>query len=136
VAEDNPINQLLITRVLEKHGHGICLVGDGAQAVARSGVERFDLILMDIEMPVMNGTEAAAQIRKIPGPNRTTPIVALTAYAMTGDRERFLAAGMQAYVSKPIDSSLLLEVMDDLTVQETATPHQPESLSMAAIRRS
>lgn len=102
VAEDNPVNQLVIQKMLERLGHTLTLVGNGVEAVEAARRRRFDLILMDVQMPEMDGVEAARRIiGEMPAPVRP-PIWALTAAAMKGDRERFLAAGMDGYLSKPI----------------------------------
>jgi signal transduction histidine kinase/CheY-like chemotaxis protein len=111
VAEDNAVNQLVAERLLQRAGWTVVTVTDGATAVARAAVERYDLILMDCEMPGMDGYEATAAIRRGEGSARHTPIVALTATAMQGDRERCLAAGMDDYVSKPIDVRTLTAVL-------------------------
>jgi len=103
VAEDNPTNQKLVVTLLEQQGHRVVLASDGRQALARAAEQVFDLILMDVQMPELSGLEAAAAIReREQGTGRRVPIVALTAHAMTGDRERCLAAGMDGYVSKPL----------------------------------
>jgi signal transduction histidine kinase/DNA-binding response OmpR family regulator len=112
LAEDNPVNQLLAVRLLEKHGHRVRVVEDGASAVEAVGRETFDVVLMDVQMPVMGGFEAVAAIRAreaVSGGH--TPIVAMTANAMAGDREACLAAGMDAYVAKPVQAGSLLEVL-------------------------
>jgi PAS domain S-box-containing protein len=103
VAEDNPTNQKLVVALLEQQGHRVALATDGKQALARAAGQDFDLILMDVQMPELSGLEASAVIRERElGTGRHVPIVALTAHAMTGDRERCLAAGMDGYVSKPL----------------------------------
>jgi two-component system, sensor histidine kinase and response regulator len=113
VAEDNPVNQRVIVRLLEKFGHAVTVTGDGAQAVAALSREPFDIVLMDVQMPEMDGFEATAVIRqREAGSDRQTPIVAMTAHAMKGDRERCLAAGMDDYVSKPIQRSELVRVLN------------------------
>jgi two-component system sensor histidine kinase/response regulator len=103
VAEDNPTNQALVSALLKLKGHRVSIVGNGRLAADRAALESFDVILMDVQMPEMSGLEATAIIRDH---ERTTgrhvPIVALTARAMAGDREQCLAAGMDAYVSKPL----------------------------------
>jgi two-component system sensor histidine kinase/response regulator len=105
VAEDNRVNQAVIHRLLEQLGHTVVLCDDGRAAVAAIEAERPDLVLMDVQMPEMDGFAATAAIREReaarPG-GRRLPIVALTALAMEGDRERCLAAGMDDYVTKPI----------------------------------
>ena len=103
LAEDNAVNKRLATRLLEKHGHSVVAVESGEAAVERSSCTRFDLILMDIHMPEMDGLEAARRIRRREGATgRRVPIIAMTASAMKEDRESCLAAGMDGYVSKPI----------------------------------
>jgi CheY-like chemotaxis protein len=110
VAEDNDINQEVIGGLLR--GHRLTMVKDGGEAVEAARKARFDLILMDVMMPVMNGLQATAAIRALPPPEAAVPIIALTANSMSGDRERYLAAGMNAYVSKPIERRTLLEVIE------------------------
>jgi signal transduction histidine kinase/DNA-binding response OmpR family regulator len=115
VAEDNPANQTLIVALLEQRGDRVQLVGNGRLAVERAAERAFDLILMDVQMPEMNGLEATAAIRDSErAADRHTPIVALTAHAMDGDRERCLAAGMDAYVAKPIKAEELFTTIDRL----------------------
>jgi CheY-like chemotaxis protein len=122
VAEDNLINQKLTVRFLEKKNHSVRVVANGAEALAAVREEPFDLILMDVQMPVMNGFDATAAIRA--GEKQSAahlPIIALTAHAMKGDRERCLQAGMDGYVSKPIQSQELWQVIDSVLAQ-TTTP--------------
>jgi PAS domain S-box-containing protein len=103
VVEDNLVNQRLAVRLLEKRGHHVAVAGNGRQALEALEKEHFDLVLMDLQMPEMDGFEATAAIRKMEGANdHRLPIVALTAHAMKGDREKCLAAGMDGYLSKPI----------------------------------
>jgi signal transduction histidine kinase len=103
VAEDHPVNQRLITRLLEKQGHAVVVVGNGHAAVEALAQQAFDLILMDVQMPDMDGLEATAAIRAQEQARVThIPIIALTAHALQGDQERCLAAGMDDYVAKPI----------------------------------
>jgi two-component system, sensor histidine kinase and response regulator len=113
VAEDNATNQKLVSALLEQQGHAVTLVGNGALALERAAQEPFDVILMDVQMPEMSGIEATAAIRKQEeGTGRHLPIVALTARAMTGDREQCLAAGMDAYVAKPVKAAELFSAID------------------------
>jgi len=113
VAEDSPVNLKLVVRMLEKRGHTIVASTNGREAVAALDKEPFDLVLMDVEMPEMDGFEATAAIReKEEGSSRHIPVVAMTAHAMKGDRERCLATGMDGYVSKPIRAQELLETID------------------------
>ncbi len=105
LAEDNTVNQRLAMRLLEKQGHTVVLANNGREALAALDREEFDLVLMDVQMPEMDGFEATAQIRarEVSG-GRRLPIIAMTAHAMKGDRERCLEAGMDGYVSKPIQT--------------------------------
>ena len=102
VAEDNLVNQKVLSALLAPTGHELDFVSDGARAVAAVEVDAFDLVLMDVHMPVMDGLTATRKIRSLSGPAAALPIIALTANAMVGDREVYLAAGMNDYVSKPI----------------------------------
>jgi two-component system sensor histidine kinase/response regulator len=105
VAEDNPVNQLVARRTLEKLGHRVAVVGDGREAVRKVQTGKFGLVAMDVQMPQMDGLDATRAIRtweKSTGGH--IPIIAMTAHAMKGDRERCLAAGMDGYTSKPIRS--------------------------------
>jgi two-component system sensor histidine kinase/response regulator len=121
VAEDNPTNQKLVVLLLEQDGHRVTTVATGREAVAASGQGPFDVILMDVQMPDMDGFEATAAIRRREGAvGIHTPIVAMTAHAMTGDRERCLAAGMDAYVSKPLRLDDLLSTIDAFFTAESA----------------
>ena len=113
VAEDNATNQKLVSAMLDQHGHSVTLVGNGRLAVERATQEPFDVILMDVQMPEMSGLEATAAIRTHEeSTGRHVPIVALTARAMAGDREQCLAAGMDAYVSKPVRTAELFAAID------------------------
>jgi two-component system, sensor histidine kinase and response regulator len=114
LAEDNPINQKLATRLLEKHGYRVQVAGSGQEAVALSAQQRFDVILMDVQMPVIDGFQATALIRERERGRQRTPIIALTAHAMKGDRERCLEAGMDGYISKPIRSAELFDAINTL----------------------
>ncbi len=103
LAEDNPVNQTLAMRILEKLGHKVQVVNNGREALGRSQAEEFDLILMDVQMPEMDGLEATTAIRAAEASTgKHVPIVAMTAHAMKGDREKCLSAGMDGYLSKPI----------------------------------
>jgi CheY-like chemotaxis protein/HPt (histidine-containing phosphotransfer) domain-containing protein len=116
LAEDNPVNQQLAVRILEKRGHSVQVVTDGRQALDAVSQEQYDLVLMDVQMPEMDGFESTAAIRageKSSGAH--VPIIALTAHAMTGDRERCLAAGMDGYLSKPLRAAELIDAIERLT---------------------
>ncbi len=115
LVEDNLINQKVATRLLQRAGHRVTLVENGKDAVASVTDRDFDLILMDIQMPEMDGLEATTAIRQLElGTGRHIPIVALTANAMPGDRERCLLAGMDGYVAKPVDAGLLFQEIADV----------------------
>jgi PAS domain S-box-containing protein len=114
VAEDTPFNQKFILRLLERWGYRTVLAQDGRQAVAEFSKGRFDVVLMDVQMPEMDGLEAAAAIRNLEAASGSrTPIIAMTAHAIKGDRERCLSAGMDDYISKPIDINLLKQMIDE-----------------------
>lgn len=126
VAEDNPVNQKLTVRLLEKRGHSVAVANNGHEVLAALEKERFDIILMDVQMPEMDGFEATATIRvgeKATGTH--VPIVALTAHAMKGDRERCLGAGMDGYIPKPIQAKQLDEVVESLV--RAGVPQRGES---------
>ena len=126
LAEDNVVNQTLASHLLEKRGFNVTVVGDGNQALAAIERQRYDLVLMDIQMPGKDGLEATLTIRSKEAETGThLPIIALTAHAMKGDRERCIAAGMDAYISKPIRSKELFDTIDGLlsghTTEKSAT---------------
>jgi len=118
MAEDNAVNRMLVTRLLEKRGYSVVTVTDGHEALAALDRELFDVVLMDVHMPLMGGFETTAAIRKRErdAPSSSSPIriIAMTASAMKGDRERCLAAGMDGYVSKPIRDKELFEAIEEL----------------------
>jgi CheY-like chemotaxis protein len=119
VAEDNEVNQRLMKRILRNRGHAVTLVADGVAAVQAFERERFDAIFMDMQMPEMDGFEATAAIReRAQQGSPRVPIIALTAHALKGDRERCLAAGMDGYLSKPIVLKELDEVLNQLSPQQ------------------
>jgi len=112
VAEDNKVNQTVVSRMLERAGHTVEIAADGQEAARMCFAGRFDLVLMDIHMPVLDGFEATARIREMDrAKGIRTPLIALTANAMNGDRERCLAAGMDGYLAKPLSRDLLLETI-------------------------
>jgi PAS domain S-box-containing protein len=150
VAEDTPFNQTFILRLLEKNGHQPILVENGRQAQEAFNPDTFDVVLMDVQMPEMDGFEATRQIRKLEAGNVShghMPIIAMTAYATEGDRERCLEAGMDDYVSKPISASKLFQAIDALVPvepEEQAPPsagpagkeHKSVSLNAEGLMRS
>ena len=116
LAEDNAVNQKLALRMLEKRGHNVTVVNNGKEAIALYEQKEFDLILMDMQMPEMDGFEATTALRKMEKATDThVPIIALTAHAMKGDRKRCLNAGMDGYVSKPIKAKELFDTIENLT---------------------
>jgi CheY-like chemotaxis protein len=115
LAEDNVVNQRLAMRMLEKRGHQVVVVTNGRDAVSAVDGGEFDLVLMDVQMPEMDGLEATRTIRaKEAGSGSRIPIIAMTAHAMKGDRERCLLAGMDDYVSKPVQPAELFETIERL----------------------
>jgi len=121
VVEDNIVNQRVALSVLEKENFSVAVVGNGREALAALERESFDLVLMDIQMPEMDGLEAAAMIRaREKFVDERVPIIAMTAHAMNGDREKCLAAGMDTYVAKPIRRIELLETIADVMAKSTA----------------
>jgi CheY-like chemotaxis protein len=113
VTEDNPVNQKLAVRMLEKIGHSVVVAANGKLALETWQQEHFDLIFMDVQMPEMDGFEATSEIRKREmADGQHIPIIAMTAHAMLGDRERCLAAGMDYYISKPVNRDVLMKTIE------------------------
>jgi CheY-like chemotaxis protein len=113
LAEDNVVNQRLVVGLLHRRGHKVTIVGTGAEAVEATGAHRFDLVLMDVQMPEMDGFAATRAIRaRECGTGVHLPIVAMTAHAMKGDRERCIEAGMDDYLAKPLDARRVHEVIE------------------------
>ena len=129
VAEDNAVNQILIKAILDRMGHASDLVSDGAEALRQVQAAPYDLVLMDIQMPVMDGTVATQQIRRLPGAAGQIPIIAMTANAMAEDRAAYLAVGMNGYVAKPIDTGLLAETLNRLAegIKDPGAPGQAQA---------
>jgi two-component system sensor histidine kinase/response regulator len=116
VAEDNRINQTVVLRLLQKRGHSVVMASNGHEALQALESQSFDLILMDVQMPGMSGFEATARIRAVERQSGNhLPIIAVTAHAMKGDRERCLAAGMDGYITKPIQDDELFEALEAIT---------------------
>jgi len=111
VAEDNPVNQTVIEAMLARLGATPTMVSNGALAIESLQAGKFDMVLMDCQMPVMNGYDATAQIRASESPGRRMPIIALTANALAEDRERCIAAGMDDYLAKPLSLASLSEML-------------------------
>ncbi len=135
LAEDNPLNQAVARAMLGEMGHAVTLAGDGREAVQQFQRKAFDLIFMDIQMPEMNGYEATAAILKLQeNVELRTPIVAMTAHAMAGDREKCLAAGMDDYISKPISRDALFAVIEKNSDQssDASLPPRDEGATIEA----
>lgn len=133
LAEDNVVNQKLAMRLLEKQGHDIVLAVNGMEALAAYERDAFDLVLMDLQMPEMGGLEATAAIRAREHMTGThVPIVAMTAYAMKGDRERCLAAGMDAYLAKPIQRAQLYDTIEQVMMEQRGRNVAESRASQAA----
>jgi CheY-like chemotaxis protein/HPt (histidine-containing phosphotransfer) domain-containing protein len=111
VAEDNRVNQQVAVGLLQRHGHAVDVVGDGRAAVEAVRAGSYDVVLMDVHMPELDGLEAARAIRRLPGDKRAVPIIALSASALPEETQACLAAGMNAYLTKPIDPVALVQAL-------------------------
>jgi len=126
LAEDNPVNQKLAVRVLEKRGHNVVVASNGREALDLLDKDKFDLVLMDINMPEMDGFEATTAIReKEKDSTGHLPVIAMTAHALKGDRERCLQAGMDGYLSKPIQAEELFETIESIVKPCTRNGKEP-----------
>jgi CheY-like chemotaxis protein len=107
---------MALVKMLEKKGHRVHAVEDGKNALASLAAKPFDVVIMDVQMPIMDGVQATRNIRKGDGGEAATniPIIAMTAYAMAGDKEKFLSAGMNAYVSKPVEYTELENLLEQV----------------------
>jgi CheY-like chemotaxis protein len=125
LAEDNAVNQLVVRRTIERAGHEVAIVNNGREALETLARRSFDLVLMDVQMPEMDGFEATAEIRRgEQGSGRHQFIVAMTAHAIKGDRERCLNAGMDDYLSKPIKIADLASLIEGIS-DPAAEPQTP-----------
>ncbi len=137
LAEDNAVNQLLARRLLERNGHTVVLAGNGREAVHLLQTEAFDIALMDVQMPEMDGFEATQAIRereRVSGEH--LPIVALTAHAMKGDEERCLAAGMDGYITKPLRPKELFAIIDKLVPASSGADFSLKTIEAAQTIKS
>jgi PAS domain S-box-containing protein len=126
LAEDHPVNQRLARKILEKWGHMVVVASNGRKAIEAIERNNFDLVIMDVQMPEMNGLEAARLIRSQEKPGQARlPIIAMTAHAIKGDREQCLAAGMDAYITKPIDPALLFRAVEGASFENVTTLPKP-----------
>jgi PAS domain S-box-containing protein len=121
LAEDTPANQKLIVRLISKRGHAVQVAANGQEALDLVRQQDFDVIVMDVQMPVMDGLQATTAIRNLDR-KRNIPIIAMTAYAMKGDQDRCLEAGMDSYLSKPINAQELIQLVESLAVQRPLRP--------------
>ncbi|MBI5752452.1 MAG: response regulator [Hydrogenophilales bacterium] len=132
LAEDNPVNQALAVALLTKHGHQVHLAHHGGEALAALENEAFDLILMDMQMPEMDGLEATRRIRaREQASGGHLPIIAMTANALPGDRERCLEAGMDGYVAKPVTKEALFQTIDEVLGRFSPPPAESGAAGMA-----
>lgn len=140
MAEDNPVNRTLAVRLLEKRGHLVTVAGDGRAAVAAVEKEPFDIILMDVQMPEMDGFEATLAIRqREQSTGGHIPIIAMNAHALKGDEDRCLSAGMDGYVSKPIRTHELFASIEGVTAKhsdQNASSSQPADSTTSATKKS
>jgi PAS domain S-box-containing protein len=132
LAEDNLINQQVAARRLQKLGHTVDIANNGAEAVKALSGKNYDLILMDVQMPEMDGFEATAAIRTLPGEKRRIPIIAMTANALPSDCERCLAAGMDDYIAKPVHQRILVDLIEKWGAIGYAGSHSPSVPAIAA----
>ena len=126
LAEDNAVNQRLASRMLENHGHSVCIANNGLEAVQALEKDSFDMILMDVQMPVMDGFETTAVIRqKEQGSGRRVPIIAMTAHAVRGYQDRCVEAGMDGFITKPITLKVLLQTVASLAPPQVSAAPAP-----------
>jgi len=126
VAEDNPVNQIVIRRTLDRHGCDVTVVATGVQAVETLETQSFDVVFMDVQMPEMDGFEATEEVRRREaGTGRHQLIIAMTAHAMKGDRERCLSSGMDDYLAKPVRPSEVAAILGRIASPDPILPAQP-----------
>jgi two-component system, sensor histidine kinase and response regulator len=135
LVEDNPVNQELALGILQSYGHKVTLASNGQDAVDVYRTSRFDLVLMDVQMPVMDGFASTAEIRAIEAKaGWRTPIIAMTAHAMDGDRDKCLSAGMDAYVSKPIRAAMLIQTIERATSSSGGGMDSPGEMNATELK--
>ncbi|GEM_PF-1111244 len=133
LAEDNVVNQKVAVGLLARDGHRVTVAADGLAAVEAAAQGGFDVVLMDMQMPCLDGLEATARIRALPAPIGSVPIIALTANALKGDDERCLAAGMNGYLAKPYDATALYAALSRFAATADGAPRTPVSVTSPAI---
>jgi two-component system, cell cycle response regulator DivK len=117
--EDNPLSRDMLTRMLEKRGYNVVTAGEGSEGIAVAANQRPDVILMDMSLPGLDGWETTRELRSRPD-TRGIPVIALTAHALAGDRERSLEAGCDEYETKPIELSTLVQKIENLLLRKTS----------------
>jgi two-component system, cell cycle response regulator DivK len=133
VVEDNELNRDMLVRRLERRGYQVRVAVDGGEGVAQARADLPDLILMDMSLPVLDGWEATRQLKASPE-TQTIPIIALTAHAMSADRDKALGAGCDDYDTKPIELTRLLGKIEKLLGQQSQHPAKPDQTPSAATR--
>jgi two-component system, sensor histidine kinase and response regulator len=137
LVEDNPVNRKLAVKMLEKMGHRVSTAGNGRQALEILDRESFDAVFMDVQMPEMDGYEATATIRsKERATGEHVPIIAMTAHAMKGDRERCLEVGMDGYVAKPINSAELFDTLETLMERKGGPKRLDDRVDLGAVEQA
>lgn len=129
IAEDDKVNQKVIIKMLNERGHLTTIACNGLEAVELFKKKNYDAILMDVQLPFMNGIEAMQEIKELEQGKRHTPIIAMTAYALPGDKEKFLALGMDDYISKPIIMEKLFEIIEKITIDSKM--NMPENIMLS-----
>ena len=134
MAEDNNTNRIVVTRMLEKRGHRVDCVGNGLEAVEAVRSIPYDLVLMDMMMPEMDGLAATRAIRALPGPAAQVPLVGLTANVLTTDKEACLDAGMNGFLTKPVTADRLADTIRQVLegTREGASAGRPTRMATAA----
>lgn len=125
LVEDTRANQKVVEAILRKWGHHVTVAGNGREGIDLLKQQQFDIVLMDIQMPTMDGFQATEAIRRFEDDRANIPIVAMTAHAMLGDRERCLEAGMDAYISKPIDAGELIDIVERMAIPRSPAARPP-----------
>lgn len=138
MAEDNPVNQQLALHLLERRGHSAVVAENGREALSAMDKHKFDLVLMDVQMPEMGGLEATRAIRENEkATGQHVPIIAMTAHAMQGDRERCLESGMDGYLSKPLDPKVFQQTVESMASPQSATESEtPAPINKDAVDAS